>query len=171
MRPTWVQIPVLLLISSFIHSSHTYIEYLLNAGTVSGTGEISENQADTVPTLTGLLTQWTEMGTKLLLQEPWRKQDDAMGQMVVGTASTKMVREVCLRRGGHLSQDPMDEKNHVWEAVLDEGEAREQPSQQNVRGHLLSVSFKGRLALTSEGLLKIFTLGISLVSTWAWTCH
>lgn len=53
MRPTWVQIPVLLLISSFIHSSHAYIEYLLNAGTVSGTGEISEiseNQADTVPT-------------------------------------------------------------------------------------------------------------------------
>lgn len=87
--------------------------------------------------------------------------------MVMGTAFTKMVKEVSLSRGGHLSQDPMNEKNHVWEAVLDEGEARERPSEQNVRGHLLSVSFKGRLALKSECFLKLFTLGISLVSTWA----
>lgn len=35
-----------------------------------------------------------------------------------GTALTKMVREVSLRRGGHLSQDPMDEKNDICKAVL-----------------------------------------------------
>lgn len=40
----------------------------------------------------------------------------------------------------------MDEKIQVLEAVLDKGEAREQSSQQNERGHF-SVSSKGRLAL------------------------
>lgn len=91
--------------------------------------------------------------------------------MVTGTALTKMVREASLRRGGHLRQGSKDDKNHVWEAVLDEGETRARRSLQNVRGRLLSVLFEGRLALESECLLKVFTLGISRVSAWDWTCQ
>lgn len=52
------------LIHSSIYSSRAYIDYLLNAGTVPGTGEISKNKADTVPALIELLTLWAEMGMK-----------------------------------------------------------------------------------------------------------